>query len=167
MHFQRMVSQERIIVCALALIAVAGCSDAPPPPPRIVFDSAPIAIVSPADTLEMTVEVADDESERGYGLMERDSLGPSAGMLFVYDQPQDSLAGFYMYRTRIPLDIAFMDSAGVIVSILTMEPCSIPNPSLCPVYRPGTPYSSALEANRGFFQRNGIAIGAKVVRRAP
>jgi hypothetical protein len=31
-----------------------------------------------------------------------------AGMLFVYDSTQPGNAGFWMYRTRIPLDIAFV-----------------------------------------------------------
>jgi len=93
------------------------------------------------------------------GLMERRRLADSAGMLFVYDSTQPPDAGFWMYRTRIPLDIAFLDSAGVIRAIRSMTPCPATVAQGCPTYTPDVPYRYALEVNAGFFARHGIAVG--------
>jgi uncharacterized membrane protein (UPF0127 family) len=83
-------------------------------------------------------------------------------MLFLYETRQDSSDGFWMFRTLIPLDIAFMDSAGSIVAIRSMEPCTSPNPEWCPEYAPDAAYWSALEVNRGIFARYGITEGHRV-----
>jgi len=47
-----------------------------------------------------TVELADDADERARGLMFRESLPTSSGMLFVYEAPR--FAGFWMKNTLIP-----------------------------------------------------------------
>ena len=53
-----------------------------------------------------------------------------------------------MKDTLIPLSVAFADADGEIVTILDMEPCKA---DPCPVYDPGAPYRTALEANKGAF----------------
>ncbi|MCU5782538.1 hypothetical protein MA04_01838 [Alcanivorax balearicus MACL04] len=108
------------------------------------------------------VELADTGEERARGLMERDNLGEFKGMLFRFERPQPAVNGFWMFNTRIPLDIAFLDPSGEILAIHTMEPCTHSEPSSCPVYRPGASYSSALEVNAGFFARHGVTPGSRV-----
>lgn len=160
----------RALACLL-LLALAGCEreDAPAASgdagaaPLVAFDTTTVRIETGADTFHLSVEVAETESQRSYGLMDRESLQEDAGMLFVYSEPQDSTAGFWMYRTRVPLDIAFLDDQGRIVSILSMEPCPSPYPQVCRTYSPGTPYAAALEVNRGYFARRGITPGDRVV----
>jgi len=95
-------------------------------------------------------------------LMERRQLADTAGMLFVYDSVQPPDAGFWMYRTRIPLDIAYMDPAGRIRAIRHMAPCESAIPQACPTYPPGVPYQYALEVNGGFFARRRVAVGDSV-----
>ena len=97
------------------------------------------------------------------GLMERQRLADSAGMLFVYDSTQPPNAGFWMFRTRIPLDIAFLDSAGVVRAIRAMTPCEALLAQGCPTYDPGVPYRYALEVNAGYFQKHGIIVGSMAV----
>jgi uncharacterized membrane protein (UPF0127 family) len=94
--------------------------------------------------------------------MERRQLADTAGMLFVYDSVQPPDAGFWMYRTRVPLDIAYIDSAGRIRAIEHMVPCESAIPQGCPTYPPGVPYQYALEVNGGFFARRRIAVGDSV-----
>jgi len=96
-------------------------------------------------------------------LMERPSLPEDHGMLFVYDEVQPGSAGFWMYRTLIPLDIAYIDTGERIVAILPMDPCGSPNPAVCRLHPPGVPYLRALEVNRGHFARRGIGVGDRVV----
>jgi uncharacterized protein len=130
--------------------------------PPVAFDTARAVIETRDQEVPLTVEVAATGDQRAYGLMERSSLPDGHGMLFTYTSPQEPGSGFWMYRTLIPLDIAFLDEDGRIVSILHMEPCESPNPRLCPIYSPGLPYVAALEVNRGFFGRWGIGLGDRV-----
>lgn len=112
--------------------------------------------------VSLRVEIAATPSARARGLMGRAALATDAGMLFVYPQAQDPARGFWMYRTRIPLDIAFLDADGRILLVLGMEPCRRLS-WRCPRYTPGVAYWAALEVNRGFFTRHGIGVGDRVV----
>lgn len=126
------------------------------------FDTAVVAIVGGGDTLSITAEIAETEDQRQLGLMERRSLPEQHGMIFVYDSVQDAASSFWMFRTRIPLDIAFADSQGVIGSIQQMQPCESPNPQLCRTYPAQTRYKYALEMNLGFFERHDVKPGDTV-----
>ncbi len=108
------------------------------------------------------VEVAATPESRQRGLMQRESLAPYTGMLFRFDPPVSGAQGFYMYRTLIPLDIAFLDADGRILALRTMTPCESRDPRRCRVYRPGTDYAAALEVNAGFFERHQVATGDRI-----
>ena len=68
-----------------------------------------------------------------------------------------------MFRTRIPLDIAFTDSLGVIRTIRQMAPCTARLAAGCPSYEPGIPYRAALEVNAGYFSTHRIGLGSRVL----
>lgn len=127
------------------------------------FDTTHVRLVRRGDTLRLTLELAVSDEQKTMGLMERRRLADNAGMLFVYDSTQPPDAGFWMYRTRVPLDIAFFDSAGVIRAVRAMTPCPTTIAQGCPTYTPGVPYRYALEVNAGFFARHGITIGHSLV----
>lgn len=156
--------------CALLLLLalVGACDrgdDAAPgaAAPLASFDTVAARIETATDTFRLTVEVAETEEQRAIGLMERPVLPEDHGMLFLYPEPQDSGSGFWMYRTLIPLDIAFLDAEGRITQIRAMEPCQSPNPRTCRVYTADEPYTSALEVNRGYFAQRGVGVGDRVV----
>ncbi|MDR5865468.1 DUF192 domain-containing protein [Halomonas koreensis] len=127
---------------------------APASPPRLA-----VTLHGAAGPRRLDAEVARSRAERGRGLMGRDRLAEGAGMLFLYPARQPARNGFWMYRTRIPLDIAFIDAEGRIVDIRRMTPCRAERAADCPVTRPDAPYRAALEVNAGYFAAHDIAIG--------
>lgn len=100
------------------------------------------------------VEVADSSQERTMGLMYRDSLAADTGMVFVY--PDSEVRQFWMKDTRIPLSIAFVDGAGIIVHIADMKPLDTRTTSS------EKPAQYALEVNQGWFVDHGIKVGDRV-----
>ena len=126
----------------------------------VTFSSKDLCVEGVAAPLE--VEVAETRAQRNRGLMQRENLAEDAGMLFLFDGPMAKGVGFYMYRTLIPLDVAFADADGRIVSIMTMTPCPHDDPRRCTIYRPGRAFVSALETNAGFFERHGVKKGDRL-----
>lgn len=119
----------------------------------------PLVVHATQGPQRFDVEVARTTRERSRGLMEREHLDEDAGMLFLYRSTQSPRSGFWMYRTFIPLDIAFIGEDGRIAAIFTMWPCASASPDECPVTYPGVPYRAALEVNAGLLERLGIAEG--------
>jgi uncharacterized protein len=100
---------------------------------------------------KLKAEVAADNGTRSVGLMNRFSLKPDHGMIFVFAQSEP--LGFWMKNTFIPLSIAYIDSKGVIVSIIDMKPQDeSAHPS-------GAPAMFALEMKQGWFKQRGIVAG--------
>ncbi len=123
----------------------------------------PACFVSEHRSIPVQLELALSPAQRRYGLMERESLEANSGMLFVYREFRSPEHGFWMYNTRIPLDIAYLDDTGRIVSIRTMEPCLSARGSRCPTYPAGKRFIQAVEMNAGFFARNGLGVGDQLV----
>jgi uncharacterized protein len=103
----------------------------------------------------LTTEIADTPQASENGLMFRDSLPEDRGMLFMFERPKR--ASFWMKNTRIPLSIAFIDSAGKILEIKSMNP---QDETVVPSSSDQVAY--ALEVNQGWFSRHGVSPGAKI-----
>jgi len=102
-----------------------------------------------------TVEVADDDQERGQGLMHRKSMAMSAGMLFIYPRPQH--AAFWMRNTLIPLDMIFLDATGRVSQIhenaIPLDETTIDG---------GDGVLAVLEINGGLARAVGIDVGSQL-----
>lgn len=133
--------------------------------PIVPLDTGTVFIETATDTFTLSVEIAESPNQREIGLMERVELPQNEGMIFLSYEEADSTRGFWMFRTRIPLDIAYLDRDGRIVAIRAMEPCSSPYASYCPEYPPGVSYWGALEVNQGYFEARGIGVGDLVTLR--
>jgi len=99
-----------------------------------------------------TVEVADEPDERSVGLMNRESMPASAGMLFVYEAPQR--ATFWMKNTLIPLDMIFADETGTVTGV---HENAVPLDETVIDGGPGVQY--VLEINGGLAGAMGIGAG--------
>ena len=89
------------------------------------------------------------------GLMFRDRLASNAGMLFVMPKPER--ASFWMKNTTLPLSIAYINPAGVILEIHDLQPLDErPVPSAFPNI------GYALEMEQGWFSENGILAGDRI-----
>lgn len=101
------------------------------------------------------VELADDPAERAQGLMHRETLPASAGMLFIYPAPQH--ATFWMKNTLIPLDMIFIDPAGTVTHIhenaVPLDLTGIDG---------GTGVQAVLEINGGLSRALGITVGSEI-----
>lgn len=101
------------------------------------------------------VEIADDPAEQALGLMHRQELAQSAGMLFVYDRPQ--ALSFWMRNTLIELDMLFVDPQGVVRHIhhraQPLDETPIPG---------GDGLLAVLEIRGGLSKRLGIGVGSQL-----
>ncbi|MEM1076023.1 MAG: DUF192 domain-containing protein [Pseudomonadota bacterium] len=101
------------------------------------------------------IEIADDDAERAQGLMHRESMPMSAGMLFVYPKPQ--VLSFWMRNTLIELDMLFIDAQGVVRHIHhRAQPLDE-----TPIFG-GQDLTHVLEINGGLAERLGIGPGTQV-----
>ncbi|PRY26606.1 hypothetical protein CLV78_101706 [Aliiruegeria haliotis] len=124
-------------------IAVAECSDN-----RIDLRGA-------FGAARFTVEVADDEAERSRGLMFREQMPRSSGMLFVYPTPVH--ARFWMKNTLIPLDMIFVDPRGVVTHVHSNA-----IPGDLTAIDGGKGVRFVLEINGGLAKAMGIAPGVEI-----
>ncbi len=99
-------------------------------------------------------EIAATDAQRKRGLMYRKKLPENNGMLFVFDRPVKSC--MWMKNTAIPLSVAFIDHAGVIVNIEEMKPFTTDSHCSAGWIR------YALEMNAGWFDRNGLKSGSRI-----
>jgi uncharacterized membrane protein (UPF0127 family) len=109
----------------------------------------------------VVAEIAATEATRMTGLMNRFSLQPDHGMLFVFREPRPQ--AFWMKNTYVPLSIAFIGADGRILNIEDMAPLTeSTHPSRGPALY-------ALEMKKGWFAQHGIEAGEPVLglQRAP
>ena len=99
-------------------------------------------------------QVAASAEQRATGLMMRQDMPSSEGMLFVFEQASQQC--FWMKNTLIPLTAAFVSDDGTIVNLADMKPQTTdPHCSTQPV-------RFVLEMNQGWFSKKGIKSGFKL-----
>lgn len=146
-----------ILGVSFAAIIAGGNANAQPVLP--VIDAC---FVTPGTRHNVELEVASEDSQRQRGLMGRSEMDERAGMLFTYQRERSASHGFWMYQTLIPLDIAYLDSKGMIVSIQSMTPCRSSRGRDCPSYPSGKPFWNAVEMNAGYFETREINVGDRL-----
>ena len=109
-------------------------------------------ITSDSSSIKLNIEIADTEYDTQTGLMYRDKMLDTRGMLFVFND--EAPRSFYMKNTRIPLDLIFADSNGKIVSFQKnaqpFDESSLPS---------NAPAKYVLEINAGLVDTWDLQIG--------
>ncbi|WKC79116.1 DUF192 domain-containing protein [Borreliella turdi] len=100
------------------------------------------------------VKIASNEFDRAKGYMGTEKVEYGNGMLFVFKKEQN--LSFWMENTSLPLEIAYIDSNGIIKEIYGLKPFSRAN--VKSIYKA----KYALEFPRGSFSKFQIKIGDKV-----
>ncbi|WP_084396056.1 DUF192 domain-containing protein [Henriciella aquimarina] len=121
-------------------------------------ETEPLSIETDDGVQEFSVEIADEPEEISFGLMERESLGENAGMLFDFGNPREP--AMWMKNTLIPLDMLFITSDGTIQMIARNTV-----PGSLRTISPGMPVKAVLEINGGRAAELGIEPGDKIEHR--
>lgn len=158
-----------VLVLGLLAFVIRG-ADRPADP--VLADAGSSGLTPPAGFEEIAFEIraadgkvldwcallAATEAARQQGLMGQDDLLGYDGMVFRFDAPV--AAAFYMYKTLIPLTVAFFDETGAFVSAADMEPCPAEDPGDCPTFPAARPIVHALEVPKGGLGALGIGPGS-------
>ncbi len=103
---------------------------------------------------QIDAQLALTPEQRQIGLMFRQEMPSTEGMLFVFEQPAQQC--FWMKNTLLPLTAAFVADYGTIVNLADMKPQT--TDSHCSE----KPVRYVLEMNVGWFAKKGIKAGSKL-----
>lgn len=133
------------------VLSLAGAAGAQTPP----------LIELTAGIHRIEAEVVNTQQTRMTGLMQRRTMAPQRGMLFVFDEARTHC--MWMKNTFIPLSVAFLDDAGRIINVEDMQPHSEDN------HCASRPARYALEMNLGWFRSRNLGAGVPLsgIDRAP
>lgn len=102
------------------------------------------------------VEIADTLEERAIGLSGRDEIGPTAGMLFIFDE--SDYHRIWMKDMRISIDVIWIDENLTVVDITeNLRTDTYPR-----LFEPATPVRFIIETNNNYVSTFGIKVGDMV-----
>ncbi len=112
--------------------------------------------------VDVSVEVADTESERAQGLSGRERLGDAKGMLFVFDE-KDQKPTFWMKDMKFAIDIIWIndDKVSGITKNAPAPESDVPLEQLERFPSP-TVVDFVLEVDAGFADKHNIEVGDNV-----
>jgi len=108
-----------------------------------------------AGMYRVEAEVAATVDSRQIGMMQRRTMLPHRGMLFVF--PEDAAHCMWMRNTLLPLSVAFLDAKARIINIEDMQAQTDDN------HCATKPARYALEMNLGWFKSRGLGTGFTIV----
>jgi uncharacterized protein len=127
--------------------------------------AALLAVALPAVTVhapraDLTLEVARTEPQREHGLMDRTTIAPHTGMIFVF--ADDDFVDFWMKDTLVPLDMIFIAADGTVRRVFANVPVAPKSVSDVELPRVGAKAKYVIELKAGEAARDGIAGGVKL-----
>jgi uncharacterized protein len=106
---------------------------------------------------KIMAETMRDKLDLARGMMFRDALRPKRGMLFVHPTP--GRYSYWMYQTKVPLDIIWLSQDRRIVEITANTPPCTTAASQCPTFGGNHIARYVLELNGGQAAAYGLKIG--------
>ncbi|MBU5689641.1 MAG: DUF192 domain-containing protein [Candidatus Aenigmatarchaeota archaeon] len=135
------------MLAVFLLIILSGCIQN--------TDYKKVEIITNQEEIKLNLEVADTFEEMSRGLMFRQKLGESEGMIFVFDK--EKMTSFWMKNTLIPLDMIFVSENGTINEIkVDVQPC-YQDP--CETYPSKYPSKFVIELNANYTVKKNINVG--------
>ena len=124
-----------------------------------------LAVALPAVTVhapraDLSLEVARTEAQREHGLMDRKSMQPHTGMIFVF--ADDEPVAFWMKDTLVPLDMIFIAADGTVRKVFANVPVVAPSLPDDQIPREAANAKYVIELHAGEAVRDGIAQGVKL-----
>jgi len=145
------VLRATLLMTAAAFIG-AGCGSSS------ITDELNLTQVTFPNGVKINAETMRRDVELMRGLMFRESLPASRGMLFIH--PKEDTFRYWMYQTKIPLDMIWMDTDRRIVEMsLDTPPCRSASGTDCPSYGGNFKSKYVLEVNSGIARKNGLKTG--------
>lgn len=143
----------RILAVVVAAAFLAGCGSNPN-----VTDEVGLTQVTFPNGTRINAETMRDDIELLKGMMFRESLAANRGMLFVH--PDENIYHYWMYQTKIPLDIIWMDHDRRIVEMSLDTPiCKSVTAKDCTNFGGNYKSKYVLEVNAGVAAKNGLKVG--------
>ncbi|MDE2646738.1 MAG: DUF192 domain-containing protein [Bacteroidota bacterium] len=144
----------------LLIVLASSCQNSPEPTPatpEIPFRvDGSLDFVRVGETLlSLDIEIADTDSLRERGMMQRTSFPPESGMLFLFDHQE--IRQFWMGNTPLSLDLLFISNDSTIVDIAKYARPYSDEPIVG-----GAPAQFVLEVPGGFADTRGIVEGDQV-----
>lgn len=153
-----------LVLLATLAIVLSACGDWGQEPENGGLDGEPIPfrkdgeltfLRDGAENVTIEIEIAESDSARERGLMQRDSLPDLGGMLFIF--PREETQSFWMANTPLALDLIFVDSDSQIVDIDKYT-----RPFSTGSIASDAPARYVIEVKAGFSDTHGITEGDRV-----
>lgn len=107
------------------------------------------------EVVTIDIEIAESDSARIRGLMQRPSLPEKSGMLFLFER--ETMQIFHMSNTPLALDLLFTGSDSTVVDIDKYN-----RPFTSTLIRSDVPAQYVIEVPAGFADRYGLVEGERV-----
>jgi len=121
--------------------------------------SLPTVVVH-APKADLTLEVANTDAQREHGLMDRTSIPPQHGMIFVFDA--DGTESFWMKDTLVPLDMIFVGADGTVRKVFPAVPIVAPTLADAKIPLETATGKYVIELASGEAAQDGIVEGTKL-----
>lgn len=135
------------ILCLIILSASTACIESRDNS-KVIFDG-----------ISVDVTISDSIMERTLGLMLKDDLSDTEGMLFIFES--EGYYDFWMKNMNFPIDIIWISSNFSVIHIeQNCPPCKNDD---CPLFSSPKPAKYVLEVKSNFTEKNNISLGDKVI----